>query len=240
MVDPVLLKFWIFEIRYYGIVYVFGFLLIYFLLNKYRNRIEMSKDDAESYIFYLILGTIIGARLAHVFIWDFSYYSKHLLDIFKLWEGGMAFYGGFIGSILTSYIFCKRKNISFLKLGDLVVIPAALALSLGRVANFINQELWGIITNFRHCVNFNGECRHPYQLYSAAKRFFIFIALVILSLKKRKDGLIFYSFIFLMSLGRFFIDFLKDEMKYFNLTIAQYFSMVVFIISLYVLIRDYR
>ncbi|MBU2639629.1 MAG: prolipoprotein diacylglyceryl transferase [Nanoarchaeota archaeon] len=239
MIDPVLLKIGIFEIRWYGLVYVLGFLLVYFLLNKYRNRVGLNEEDVESYVFYLILGTVIGARLFHVFIWDFSYYSNHVLDIFKLWEGGMAFCGGFFGSILTSYIFCKKKKISFLKLGDVVVIPAILALSLGRIANFVNQELWGTVTNFKYCVDFDGECRHPYQIYSAIKRFFIFVVLFSLNLKKRKDGLIFWSFICLTSFGRFFLDFLKDETKYLSLTIAQYFSIIVFIISFYILIRDY-
>ncbi len=240
-INPVLLKLGIFEIRYYGLVYVLGFLLVYFVLSSYRKngKLELSENELDKYVFYLMLGIVVGARLFHVFLWDFKYYMNNLLDIFKFWEGGMAFYGGLSGAIFVTYIFFKKKKISFLRVADMVVIPAALMLALGRVANFLNGELVGIVTNVSWCVKFKFSegCRHPVQLYEAFGRFFIFCTLLFLNNKKRKEGFLFWTFLFLMGLLRFLTDFFRDDPRFY-LTLAQYFSLVILVISGYKLIKD--
>ena len=233
--DPVLLKFWIFEIRWYGLVYVLGFLLIYYILIKKRDKFELSRDDVDKYIFNLVLGTVIGARLFHVLFSEFSFYLNNLIEIFKFWNGGMAFFGGLLGAVLVTYRFCKNKDINFLKLGDLLVIPIALILGLGRIANFINAELVGTVSNFSLCVEFDGVCRHPYQLYSAFKRFLVFGVLILLNTKERKEGYIFWNFIFLLGIGRFLVDFFKEGSNF----VGQYLSLIMAAIALYFLIKDY-
>src|SRR3989344_4687796 len=99
MIGPVLLKIGAFEIRYYGLVYVLGFLLVYYFLYKNKEKLNFSKDDIDEYLIYLVLGTVIGARILHVII-EYPYYLNDLKRIFYFWEGGMAFFGGLLGSIL--------------------------------------------------------------------------------------------------------------------------------------------
>lgn len=237
--DPVLLKLGMFEIRYYGLVYALGFLLVYFILNFNREKFKLDREDIEKYLFHLILGAVIGARSFHVLFSDFNFYSNNLIEILKFWRGGMAFHGGLIGVVLVSYIFCRKKEINFLKLADLIVIPTVFILALGRVANFINGELWGTVTNVSWCVNFNNLCRHPTQIYEALSRFFIFGVLLLLNTKKWKRGFLFWIFILLMGVGRFSISFLRVDDKVLSLSMGQYFSLIMIVISGYVLIKDY-
>jgi len=105
-INPVLLSFGPFEIRYYGLVWVLGLLLVYYFLNKSREKLEMSKEDLESYVLYLVLGILIGARLFHVLFSDPSFYFSNPIKIFAFWEGGVAFHGGLVGGGFNFLLFC--------------------------------------------------------------------------------------------------------------------------------------
>ena len=235
--DPAFLSFGSFEIRYYGLVWVLGFLLVYYFLNKARKeeRLEISKDNLESYMLYLILGVFFGARLFHVIFSEPSFYFSNPLKIFAFWEGGVAFHGGLVGALLVSYYFVKKHSISLLKLGDVIVVPMVLVLALGRITNFINGELYGVATDVSWCVNFPNisECRHPTQLYESLANFFIF-GILFLN-KKRKEGTIFWMFVLLMGVTRFLISFLRVDVKFLSLSDGQYFSLVMIIIGVYFL-----
>ena len=241
-IDPTLLHLGPFEIRYYGLVYVIGFLLAYYFLNKKKKDLNLTKDDVESYILYLMISVIVGARLFEVLFWEPGYYFSNPIKILAIWEGGMAFHGSLVGVVLVTYFFCKRKKSSFAKLADIIVIPAVFALALGRIANFINGELWGTVTNVSWCVKFSAAdgCRHPSQLYGALKRFIIFGVLLALNRKKHKPGFLFWIFIFLMGVGRFFLDFVREDLRFLGLSLGQYFSLAMVIISLIVLAKYYR
>lgn len=243
-INPTLLQLGPFEIRYYGIIYALGFLLAYYILNLYRKKgkLNITKDDLDNYIFYLVIGVVVGARLAHVVFWDPIYYLNNPLRILMLWKGGMAFHGGLAGAIIVSYYFCKKRGISFARLADILIVPTTFILALGRIANFINGELVGTVTNVSWCVKYQSidGCRHPYQLYAALKRLIIFGILLLLNKKEHKDGFLFWIFILLTGFGRFFLDFFREDVRLLGLSVGQYFSLAMVIAGVYVLVRYYR
>jgi phosphatidylglycerol:prolipoprotein diacylglycerol transferase len=248
-INPVLIGIGPFEIRYYALAYVLGFLVLYFTLLYYSRKkiIKLTGDEAEWLSIYLILGIIIGARLLTVFGWSFAsgdpfYFLRNPWDIFAVWKGGMSLHGGIIGILLVGYWYCRKKKLSFAKVADLLVIPAAFVLALGRIGNFINGELVGTITNLPWCFKFPlyEGCRHPVQLYAAAGRAALGGFLIFLNKKKRKNGFLLWIFIFLMGVGRFFCDFIREDPRLFGLSFGQYLSIVMFVIGGYVLLKHYR
>lgn len=242
--DPTLVEIGPFEIRYYGLVYVLGFLLAYYILIKYQKsgKLKVKRDALDSFILYLMISVIVGARLAHIFFVDPVHYLSYPLDSIKLWEGGLAFHGGFAGALLITWWFARKHNITFGKMADILVVPAVLALALGRIANFINAELVGTNTNAAWCVEFPGYegCRHPSQLYGAVKRFAIFGILWYMSKKKHKEGYLFWMFVFLMGIGRFLLDFVREDPRLLGLSAGQYASLVMVLVGGYVLYKYYN
>ena len=147
-----------------------------------------------------------------------------------------------MGAALATYWFCKKHKLSFFKVADILTIPAILALAFGRIANFINGELWGTITDASWCVQFKGAqgCRHPVQLYGALGRFSLFGTLFLLSKKKLKDGFIFWSFVLLIGIGRFAVDFFREDARLIGLSAGQYLSIVMVIVAGYILFSKYK
>jgi len=248
-INPILVSLGPLEIRYYGLVYVIGFLAIYLSLLYYSKKkiIKLTRDEVEWFSIYLILGVVIGARLFEVFGWSFAsgdifYFLRNPLKIFAVWEGGMSLHGGIIGIVLAGYLYCRKKKISLAKMADLLVIPAVFVLALGRIANFINGELVGTITNLPWCFKFPGfeGCRHPVQLYAAAGRTLLGGYLLLINRKNHKNGFLFWIFVVLMGIGRFFCDFLRQDPRFLGLSFGQYLSIVMIIAGVYVLFRYYK
>jgi len=240
-INPTLINLWGLEIRYYGLVYVIGFLLLYYFIKKKSSELGIEKKNAEDYVLWIILGSVIGARLFMIF-WDPVYYLSNPLRLLYIWQGGMSLHGGIVGAIIAAYGFSRKYKISFFKLADITVIPALFALALGRIANFINSELIGTVTNVKWCVDFGDSlCRHPAQLYGAIGRFILFFGLFYYDkVKKYKDGFLFWCFVFFMGLGRFLIDFLREDSRVLGLSLGQYFSLVMVLVGGYVLWKKYR
>ena len=241
--DPVLFSLGPFEIRYYGLVYAFAFIAAYFILRRYSKakKLNLTYDEIDTLLIYLILGVIIGSRLFEIIFWQPGYYFSDPIKMLYIWEGGMSFHGGLSGIIVAGLLFVRKHKVGFFELADIVAIPAMLFLALGRIANFINAELPGKITDVSWCVNFPGfdGCRHPYQLYSAAARFLIFGLLLYLSSRKFKAGFIFWNFVLLDGIARFILDFWKDDVLYFGLAMGQYLSIVMVIVAGYFLIKHH-
>ncbi|MBS3118954.1 prolipoprotein diacylglyceryl transferase [Candidatus Woesearchaeota archaeon] len=251
-INPVLLSLGPVEIRYYGLVYVLGALLTLWYLEHHRKKgsFPLTKEENYDFVFYLLLGLLIGSRLFEVF-WDPRYYLSNPLHFFEFWIGGMSFHGGLVGTALAGYLFCCKKKISIWQMADIVVIPVVFTLALGRLANFTNSELWGTVTNVSWCVYFPlaGEkiaaaCRHPYVLYEALKRFAILGVLLFLSKEKFKEklkpGTVFLSFVILENLGRFFLDFLKEDSHYLGFTPGQYLAAILFFLGLYFMFKFWK
>ncbi len=235
-INPTLLQLGPFEIRYYGIIFALGFLITLFYLKWQvkKKNLDLSDEQIDNLIFYCIIGVVIFARLFHIIFWEPKFYLNNPLEIFKVWRGGLAYYGGLAGVLIAVMYFCKKNRFSFLKLMDFLSIPAIFGLALGRIANFTNSELYGTVTNLSWCVQFQNVegCRHPYQIYSAIKRFSIVIYLVLIDKGKHKDGFVFASALALMSLGRFLLDFVREDTR-FLFTPGQYLSIIVLIIGIY-------
>lgn len=248
-IDPVLLTVFGFEIRYYGIIYVLGFVIAYFIiyhLSKER-KLGLSKDDISDLILYLLIGVVVGARIFYIVFYNLKFYISSPLQIFALWLGGLSFHGGLVGAIIALYLFCRKKKLHFYDLADIVIIPTALGLALGRIGNFLNGELWGRITNVPWAVKFKGAdgFRHPSQLYESAKNFLIFGVLWFIRNKKLPRGYLFWSFFVMYGTLRFFIEFVREPdpqlgFIIFDLSMGQILSSLMIIVGLFFLYKVTR
>ncbi|MFC1722807.1 prolipoprotein diacylglyceryl transferase [Nanoarchaeota archaeon] len=247
-INPTIIKLGPLDIRWYGLVYVIGFLLSYLYLRHLVKKrwLNLKNEELYDWIFYCMLGVLIGSRLVHMLFWEPMYYLAQPWKIFFVWEGGMAFHGGLIGVVLATYYFWHfkiKKKVNFWRMTDALAIPALFSLALGRIANFINGELPGTVTEVSWCWYFPSYdgCRHPQVLYSAAKRFLIVGWLVWLRSKEKfKDGFISVNMLILVGLGRFLIDFVKEDPRFLYLTAGQYLSLIMIIIGTYFLIKTYK
>lgn len=170
-------------IRYYGLSYLFGFLAAWLLLRIYdaKGKFAIDADARSTLMTALIIGVVAGGRIGYMLFYDLGSFLKNPFLLFRFGQGGMSSHGGFIGVFLAVFWFAKKYNYSLLKLGDVVVTLAPLGLCFGRIANFINGELWGRVTNVPWAVIFPNspmvydwtrhlfapEPRHPSQLYAA-------------------------------------------------------------------------
>ena len=238
--DPVAFSVFGLDVRWYGIVYVLGFLFGGWLAAKLGKERGINKEDVYDFLVYLVIAVIVGARIAHVF-GALDYYSSRLIEVFYVWNGGLAFHGGLIGAVLVGLWFCKKRNIKFYDMADIFCVPLALGLAFGRIANFINGELWGTVTNVNWCVVFpNAEgCRHPSQLYAAFTRFVIFGVLYVIDRKEHKDGYLAWWFVILMGLGRIGVDFFRENARFLFLSMGQWLSVVMVVVGIWALRKYY-
>lgn len=246
--NPTLLDLGPLEIRWYGLVYVFGFLLGWWWLWKAQKqgKIGLNKDEVWDLLFYLMLGVIIGSRLFMVF-WNPGIYLLQPWNLLFIWQGGMSFHGGLVGIIMACWLYCKKKQLDFWKIADIIAVPAIFALALGRIANFINGELVGRVWNGRWCVvfpDYGTECRHPNMIYSFFQRMAVFGWLWFLSTwKVFKPGFIFWNFVLWEGIGRFLMDFFREDLpgNYIaGLSLGQWFSGVMVIVAFIIFIKGYR
>lgn len=235
--DPIAFTLGPLTVRWYGILMFLGFVIGYFILKKLAEEKGIEEDVIDNYFLYMIFGTIIGARLFHVLFYNLNYFMQDPIKIFYIWEGGLSSHGAIIANILITIWFCRKNKIKFYDLADIAVIPFALGASFIRLGNFINQELVGKPTNSIFGYKFDNypELRHPVQLYQSFADFTVFVILYIY--KNLPEGFVFWLFIFLYSIDRFFTEFFKDLPFYGGLTLAQYLSILMFIISAVYLIR---
>ena len=244
-IDPVLFSLGPLSIRYYGVIYALGFLLAYSAVRRaVKNKeLPLSIDDIDAYMLWLIVAVVIGARFAEVIFYNPSYYFTHPLEIPALWHGGLSFHGGLVGALLATFFVAKKKRISFLHLADILSLPAALALALGRSANFINGELYGTPTNLPWAVKFPGdpEFRHPSQLYEAAKNLLIFFILRAVKKPHLQQGIIFGLFLTLYGIMRFGLEFVKEpEATLGPLTMGQVLSIPMIVGGMWLLAKKSR
>ena len=240
-IDPVLVSIGPFEIRYYGLFFVLGFVIAYFMLNYLvkRKKIGLTKDDIADFLLYIMIGTVLGARIFYVFAYNLPFYLQNPFEAVAIWHGGLSFHGGFIGAIIATFYFCKKKKIDFYTIADIAVIPLALGLALGRLGNFTNGELYGRITNVPWAVKFPDAegFRHPSQIYEALKDLIIFFTLWIIKDKKFPPGFMFWLFVVMYSALRFFVEFFRqpDEQLGFIigfLSMGQILSVVMFFVGI--------
>lgn len=244
-IDPILIGFGPLQIRYYGLVFVFGFIVALFVLLKAvkKGRLGLTKEKVYDLVFFLLIGIVVGARIFHILFWGLDYYFSDPIKMLYLWQGGLSFHGGLVGGIIAVYFFTKKNKIGFWRVADILTLPAIFMLGFGRIANFINQEILGTITELPWCVKFLRtdplNCRHPVQLYAAVGKFSLFGFLARFSYN-HKDGYVFWNFVFLTGIGRLLLDFLREDIKYLALKPGQWLSIVMILLGGFILYKFYK
>jgi phosphatidylglycerol:prolipoprotein diacylglycerol transferase len=235
--DPVAFQILSFEIRWYSLAYILGIVIGWILCKKIFIKKSDIGEKFDDFITYLIIGIILGGRIGYIVFYNFSYYLDNFLDIFKIWQGGMSFHGGLLGVIVSSYIFAKKNNQNPFFYLDQVSLVAPVGIFFGRLANFINSELYGTVSDVPWSVIFikvDNLSRHPSQLYEAIlEGLILFIILIYFTNKNylNKPGLISGLFLIFYSMFRFFIEFFRvpdEQIGYLilNLTMGQIISLV--------------
>tara|TARA_B100000929_G_scaffold94526_1_gene74148 strand:- start:2741 stop:3511 length:771 start_codon:yes stop_codon:yes gene_type:complete len=241
--DPVAFQIFSLEIRWYSLSYIFGLIFGWFYCKKFLIKDEKILNLFDDLITYLIIGIIIGGRLGYVIFYNPIYYSKNLIEIFMIWNGGMSFHGGGLGAIFTTYLFSKKNDINYYIFLDLIAMSVPIGIFLGRISNFINSELYGRQTNIFWSVKFekvDNLLRHPSQIYEAFFEGVILFILLNFVLKKyffKTPGITFSLFIIFYSLFRFFIEFTREPdiqlgFIFLNFTLGQVISVIFFVAGL--------
>ena len=243
-IDPVALQFFSLEIKWYSLAYIFGILFGWLYCKKILANNQKLLFLFDDLLTYIIAGIIIGGRLGYVLIYNLEYYLKNIFEIFMIWNGGMSFHGGLIGVLVAVTIFSKKHKIDSFIFLDLISLAAPIGIFLGRIANFINSELYGRETDVAWSVKFitiDNISRHPSQIYEAIFEGFILFMLLNFFYKKNylaKPGLISSIFLIFYSIFRFFLEFFRvpdSQLGFliFQLTLGQLISVFFLIFGIY-------
>jgi phosphatidylglycerol:prolipoprotein diacylglycerol transferase len=250
-IDPIAFSIGPVNIYYYGLVYALGFLFTYWYLYRSveRKRFNITHDQLDTLFIYIILGVVVGGRVGEYLFWQPQLLFSDPLSIFRIWEGGMAFHGGVLGVAIALSLFCKKYKVHFYDISDRLVIPASITLAFGRIANFINGELPGTITNAAFSFNFRGEVdtqgnlvfRHPIQLYATLKNTVMAAILIFESKRKQAKGYLTWMFVFIYGLFRFIVNFWREDVLWFFgiLSTGQVLSLAMCILAGIVLYKNY-
>jgi len=252
-IDPVIVSFGIIQIRWYGIAYVLGFLLGIYLLKQinqgYQRKVENKQID--DFFIWSVIGVILGGRIGYVLFYQTATILTDPINILFIWKGGMSFHGGLIGIIISIFLFSKKYSIDFFQLSDLVSSVAPIGLFFGRLANFINVELYGRVTDFPLAMiypSIDQAPRHPSQLYEA---FFEGVVLFIIlrhcnkkNYSQNNFGFITSLFLILYGIFRFLIEFLREPDAHIGLifnsiTMGQLLSVPLVIIGVGIYLKTY-
>jgi phosphatidylglycerol---prolipoprotein diacylglyceryl transferase len=221
--DPVLIQIGPFAIRWYALAYIAGILLgwLYARAIIQSERLwggpaPMTVADYDDFVLWVTIGIILGGRLGYVLFYNPAHFAAHPAEIFQLWQGGMSFHGGFTGCVVAVILFGRWRSIPILSLGDVTCAVGPIGLFLGRVANFINGELWGRPTDIPWAVVFPGAGpmpRHPSQLYEAALEGLVLLALLALCMRAgalKRPGLVIGLFALFYGIFRSFAEFFRE------------------------------
>jgi phosphatidylglycerol:prolipoprotein diacylglycerol transferase len=241
-IDPVFLKLGPLEFRWYGLMYILGFVASYFVIlaEVGRKNIALTKDDVADLVFAVALGIILGGRAGYILFYNLSYYVANPVKLFAVWEGGMSFHGGFAGAILAALYFTRKKKLTFYSLVDIAILAVPIGLGLGRLGNFINGELFGRVTSVPWGVVFpggGGLPRHPSQLYEAfLEGLLLFLLLRVHSRTNHPQGSVFWAFIGLYGLFRMVVEFFREPDAHIGylaggLSMGQMLSLPMFLIG---------
>lgn len=232
-IQPEIFSFSIFgmdiALRWYALSYIVGFIFALYIMKFFLRRKKlwanqtapMEEEDADNILTYLIIGVILGGRLGYVLFYNAPYYVLNPIDVFRVWDGGMSFHGGFVGVIVAVVFYCRRNGILLFSCADLIALATPPGLFLGRIANFINAELWGRPTSMPWGVVFPGEmaqicpqyvglcARHPSQIYEAILEGLLLL-LILCGLAflgyLRRPGFLFGTFFVSYGVARYFVE----------------------------------
>ncbi|RMF46587.1 MAG: prolipoprotein diacylglyceryl transferase [Deltaproteobacteria bacterium] len=242
-IDPVLFRVGPLAVRWYGLMYLAGFGAAWLLIRRLADRkgLPLGRDDLSDLLFYAVIGVILGGRLGYVLFYNPAHFFSHPLDIPAVWQGGMSFHGGLLGVILASLLFCRRRSLPVLQLGDIIANSATIGLGLGRLGNFINGELWGRTTDVPWGMVFPQAGllpRHPSQLYEfLLEGVVLFCLLLWLNLRGSRAGVPLFVFFAGYGLFRFLVEFVREPdpqlgFLWFGATMGQLLSLPMILLGI--------
>ncbi|MDC0587166.1 prolipoprotein diacylglyceryl transferase [bacterium] len=250
-INPVIVSLGFIDIRWYSLAYISAFILGSILIKKLNNGSYklISDIQIDKFFIWAIIGVILGGRIGYVLFYQTSLFFSKPSYILEIWNGGMSFHGGLIGMILSIYLFSIKYKIPFLYLSDLVSLVAPIGLFLGRISNFINNELYGRITDFPFAIIYpliDNNPRHPSQIYEAFFEGIILFLILFLYFTKKPKGYLTGSisglFLIFYSIFRFFIEFLREPDYHlglmFNLfSMGQLLCVPLMLAGIWILVR---
>jgi phosphatidylglycerol---prolipoprotein diacylglyceryl transferase len=250
-IDPVLIEIGPLAIRWYALAYIAGLLIGWWLMKRFvaLPPSAMTVRDVDDFLVWATMGVILGGRIGYVLFYNFDYYAQNPLAILRVWEGGMSFHGGLIGVIVAMWLFARQRGLSFLALGDAVAVVTPIGLFFGRIANFINGELWGRVSDVPWSMVFprGGPLpRHPSQLYEAVlEGLLLFTVLWVASRNERiraRPGVLGGIFLIGYALARATAEFFREPDAYYALgpvgiTIGQLLSLPFLLFGLWLVMR---
>ena len=219
ILDPIAFKIWILPIRWYALAYLAGFILGWrYALRLARTGLaKPTAEDMDEFLTWAVLGTILGGRIGYVLFYQPQHFVDNPLQILKIWTGGMSFHGGLLGVIAAMVLFARRRQIALLAVADIVATVAPIGLFFGRIANFVNQELYGRVTDLPWGIVFpiaGDEPRHPSQLYeSFLEGAVLFMILTTLARRpeiRGRPGTLSGIFLIGYGLARFAVEFVRQ------------------------------
>lgn len=218
IINPVALKLGPLSVRWYGLAYVAAFvgagLVLHWLVRRWQ--LDISDDDELTILLAAVVGVVVGARLGYVLVYGNGYYFQHPLSIFAIWDGGMSFHGGLVGILVAAAVVSRVIGVPWLTLCDLGAVGAPIGLFFGRLANFVNDELWGRVTNVPWAMVFPAagpQPRHPSQLYEALLEGVVLFAIMLWLATRRPNpprGVIAGWLLTLYGVFRIFVEFFRQ------------------------------
>jgi len=223
--DPVLINFGPFAIRWYALAYICGILIGWLIARRlianerlWGGPAPFTVLDFDDFVLWVTLGIILGGRTGYVLFYNLDHFLAHPSEIVQVWKGGMSFHGGFIGCVLAVILFALKRRVPMLSLGDITCAVGPIGIFLGRIANFVNGELWGRPTDVPWAMVFPGQAargvpRHPSQLYEAALEGIVLFAILMLLIRRgalRRPGLVIGAFAIGYAIMRSFCELFRE------------------------------
>ncbi|XOV81036.1 MAG: prolipoprotein diacylglyceryl transferase [Aestuariibacter sp.] len=249
-IDPIIFSIGPVSLRWYGLMYLIGFVAAFWLANKRLDRTDWTKDQLSDLLFFGFLGVILGGRIGYVLFYQFDLFLSDPLYLLKIWTGGMSFHGGLLGVIVAMFWFARKQKTTLMQVGDFVAPLVPIGLGAGRIGNFINAELWGRTTDVPWAIifpNAGPAPRHPSQLYEFfLEGLVLFIILWWYSRIPRPVGAV--SGLFLAGYGafRFIVEYFRQPDAHLDniyggmMSQGQMLSLPMFLIGVVMIYRSYK
>jgi phosphatidylglycerol---prolipoprotein diacylglyceryl transferase len=250
-IDPVFFELGPLQFRWYGLMYLIGLTAAYFLIRRKAaaKGLTLTSDQIYDMVVYAAFGVFIGGRIGYTLFYNFSYYVQHPLKIFAVWEGGMSFHGGLIGTTIALVWFSQRQGLPVYTIADLAASVTPIGLGFGRLGNFINGELYGRPTDVDWCMVFPAggpACRHPSQLYEASlEGVALFTVLWLIDRRPTPPGTMLWSFITGYGISRLIVELFREPDQHMGfvlgpITMGQMLSAPMVLIGIFMLVWGYH
>lgn len=253
-IDPIALEFGPIVVRWYALAYIAGLVggwqFIKFLAKKFPG--DISEEAVDDFLFWATIGVVIGGRLGYVLFYNFEYFMSNPVAIVQVWKGGMSFHGGFLGVVVSTYLFCRFRKLPVWTFGDIVACGAPIGLFFGRIANFVNGELFGRVSDVPWAVVFprgGPEARHPSQLYEAGMEGLILFLIMLVLLRseklRTKGGLFMGVFVAGYGVARSIVELFRQPDSHIGYltggsTMGQWLSVPMIVIGLLLVLMALR